>query len=131
MLWTCRANHSQKRGAAFLIRTQLGLVRSLFEFVTRASLANVPITEEELPAEIGLFDDVVICDSQQTARASRDAHHGKILQELAAQGTSAHKENLQILQLVLQLLSKYCNLAIIPAALQEQMSCVIDTSTNV
>lgn len=88
------------------------------EGAARGLLANVPVAEQELAAEIRLFDDIIVRDGEQAPRAGRDPHHGEVLQELAAQGSGAHKEYFEVLQLILQLLSKHSNLTIIPAALQ-------------
>ena len=51
--------------------------------------ANVPVPEQELPAEIALLDDVVICERDETGGPRADAHEREVLHELTAQGPGA------------------------------------------
>lgn len=61
--------------------------------------ADVPVAEQELPAEVTLLDHVVVRhDDAPALRApasAADAHEGKVLQKLAAQGACAHQEQRQ------------------------------------
>ena len=82
------------------------------------SPANVPVPEEELPAEVALLDDVIICESDKTRFAGGNTHAGKVLHELATQGSSTHQEQLHILEAPLDTLPKYSNLRVIACALQ-------------
>lgn len=53
------------------------------------SYRDIPGSEEELPVEVGLLDGVHVCDNDLSLTASQ-AHHGKVLQELTADGSSTN-----------------------------------------
>ena len=57
--------------------------------------ANIPISEEELPAEIALFDDIIISDCDLTLSTNSKTHHGKIFDEFTTQSTSTNQKYLQ------------------------------------
>ena len=79
--------------------------------------ANIPVAEEELPAEIGFFYGVVVRDGCEPLRPDGYTHHGKVLEELAAQCPRTHQKHFQVLQLSLHALAKDGNLTVMPAAL--------------
>lgn len=57
--------------------------------------ANIPISEKELPAEITLFNDIIVSDGGLTLDTSTKTHHGKVLDELTTKSTSANQKYLQ------------------------------------
>lgn len=57
--------------------------------------ANVPVTEQELPAEIALFDYIVIGDGDLTLGANTKTHHCKVLDELTTKSASTDQKHLQ------------------------------------
>ena len=57
--------------------------------------ANVPISEEELPAEIALFNDIIIGDCDLTLSTNSKTHHGKVFDEFTTQSTSTNQKYLQ------------------------------------
>ena len=86
--------------------------------------ANVPVTEEELATEVALLNDVVIGHGDLAHRPAGHTHHCKVLGELAAQRTSAHQEDLQVLQLPLHRPAENAYLAVVAASLQGRTSAV-------
>jgi hypothetical protein len=87
------------------------------------ALANVPIAEQELAAQVALFNDVVIRDGHTSFATSGHAHAGEVLDKLAAQSTSANQKQLQALQLTLHICAKDCYLAIVACTLEHQARC--------
>lgn len=81
---------------------------------TNYSLADVPVAEEELPAEVTLLNHVIICNRDQAVIPTADAHHREVLEELTAQGTGTNQEQLQGLQLLLLGAPNDCDLGVIP-----------------
>ena len=57
--------------------------------------ADVPVSEQELSAQVALFDDIIISDSDQALAAHPQAHHCKVFDELTSQGSSPNKKYLQ------------------------------------
>lgn len=86
----------------------------LFPWSRDYSLADVPVAEEELPAEVTLLNDIIIRHSYQPVIPTADAHHCEVLEELTAQGTGTNQEQLQGLQLLLLGAPNDCNLGVIP-----------------
>ena len=80
--------------------------------------ADVPVAEQELAAEVGLLDDVVVRHHQPPRRAGRDAHHGQVLEELAPQRARAHQEHAQRLQPPLQPRPEHRDLPVVAAPLR-------------
>ena len=85
-----------------------------FSFPPCCLPSNVPVSKQELPAEITLLNDVIISYGHQALVTTCHAHHGKVLEELTAQGTSSHQEQLQGLQLLLDAAAKHSHLGVIP-----------------
>lgn len=81
------------------------------------SLANVPVAEQELAAQVALLDDVVIRDGHTAAAIRSNAHACEVLDKLAAKRASSDQEEVQTLQLLLQSRPEHTNLAIIAGAL--------------
>ena len=77
------------------------------------SPANIPIPEQELPAEVALFDDVVVGESDKARLAGSNAHACKVLHKLAAQSSSTNQKELHILQAPLYTLAKNSDLRIV------------------
>ena len=60
------------------------------EMIFSKSYLYILWPEEELPVEIGLLDDVHVSDIQPALGAARQSHHGKVLQQLTADGTRSN-----------------------------------------
>lgn len=95
------------------------LLHAISMLGARSAPADIPVAEEELAAKVALLDGVIVGQRDEAGVVGGHAHHGKVLDEFAAQRTRTHKEGAQPLQLLLHCLAKYCNLAIVPAALHE------------
>lgn len=65
------------------------------------SLADVPVSEQELAAEVALLDDVIISHRQLALLPGAHTHARQILDQLAAQRARAHHEHIQIQELPL------------------------------
>ena len=92
--------------------------RCWFEAAAHA-LADVPVAEQELAAEVALLDDVVVGDRHAPAAGGGHAHARQVLDKLAAQGAGAHQEQVEARQLRLQLRAKDAHLPVVPGALQD------------
>lgn len=57
--------------------------------------ANVPVSEQELSAQVALLNDIVISDCDLTLGAYSQTQHGKVFDELTSQGSSPNKKHLQ------------------------------------
>lgn len=57
--------------------------------------ANIPVTEQELPAKIALFNYIVISDGDLTLVADTKTHHRKVLDELTTKRTGTDQKHLQ------------------------------------
>lgn len=88
--------------------------------VSQYSLSNVPVAEEELPAEVTLLDDVIVSDGDEAVVAAADAHHCKVLQELTAQGARTDQEQLERLELLLLGAADDSNLRVIPVGMRAE-----------
>ena len=80
--------------------------------------ADVPVPEEELAAEVGLLDDVVVGHHQLAGRAGCEPHHGQVLEELAPQRARAHQEHAQRLQPPLHARPEHRDLPVVAAPLR-------------
>jgi len=82
-----------------------------------ATYANVISTEQELTTQVRLLNDIHVGHGDITRRASADTHHGHVLEQLASNGARTNDKVLEIQQLLVERLSKHCNLARIARAL--------------
>ena len=57
--------------------------------------ADVPVSEQELSAQVALFNDIIISDSDQALGAYSQTHHCKVFDKLTSQGSSPNKKYLQ------------------------------------
>src|SRR5436190_13099471 len=80
----------------------------------RLEFANIRRSKEELAIKIGFLDTVQIGDCQIYAIASTDSHHGPILEHFTPNCPCSDKEEFQFRKVVMEILSKYSDLSIIP-----------------
>mmetsp|Transcript_20281 Transcript_20281/g.51346 ORF Transcript_20281/g.51346 Transcript_20281/m.51346 type:complete len:956 (+) Transcript_20281:150-3017(+) len=82
--------------------------------------ANVPVAEQELARQVGLLNRVVVRHRDaaplSAAVGAADAHHGEVLEELAAQRARAYQEHVQARQRGLQRAAKHRNVRVVPGA---------------
>mmetsp|Transcript_4944 Transcript_4944/g.12545 ORF Transcript_4944/g.12545 Transcript_4944/m.12545 type:complete len:679 (-) Transcript_4944:1273-3309(-) len=80
-------------------------------------LADVPVAEQELPAQVGLLDHVVVRHGHSAVVAAAEPHEREILDKLAAQRAGTHQEHLARLQLALQRPADARNLRVVAPSL--------------
>ena len=80
--------------------------------------AHVPGAKEELPVEVGPFDNVHVRNDNPAAGAAAEAHHCEVLKQLAAQRTGAHNEETLIGQLILELRAEHESLLAVSVRLE-------------
>ena len=78
-------------------------------------LPNVVIAEQELPGQVALLDCVIVCNSDFACGAS-DAHHRKVLEELAAESAASDHEVLDRPEPSLQRAPHHSDLSIVARA---------------
>mmetsp|Transcript_47908 Transcript_47908/g.124379 ORF Transcript_47908/g.124379 Transcript_47908/m.124379 type:complete len:270 (-) Transcript_47908:1088-1897(-) len=79
-------------------------------------LPNVPVSEKELPRQIGSFNYIVICNNDFSA-ITTNTHHRKILQELTSQSTSTNHKILKRFNALLNRLAEHIYLSIVARAI--------------
>mmetsp|Transcript_38459 Transcript_38459/g.96748 ORF Transcript_38459/g.96748 Transcript_38459/m.96748 type:complete len:575 (+) Transcript_38459:667-2391(+) len=84
-------------------------------------LAEVALTEEELTVQVALLDGVQIGDVHQALCAGGNAHHGPVLDHLAADRSGAHQEVAQVLHSLLQLPTDHGDLRVVAAATRSEL----------
>mmetsp|Transcript_10588 Transcript_10588/g.33492 ORF Transcript_10588/g.33492 Transcript_10588/m.33492 type:complete len:836 (-) Transcript_10588:341-2848(-) len=82
----------------------------------RLGMSDVGRPEQELAVQVGNLDPVHVGDRKSALLPTANTHHGKALQELAAQGSSAHDEELRIAERLLERLAENGNLVVVPTA---------------
>lgn len=95
--------------------------RQMTTTLLHSTPANVPVAEEELAAEVALLNGVIVGERDEAGVVGGHAHHGEVLDELAAQRAGAHQEGAQLLQLLLHRPAEHCDLPIVAAPLQCQL----------
>lgn len=85
-----------------------------FDRRLRLEFADIGWSKEELTIEIRLLDGVQIRHCQVDSFCCPDTHHCPIFQHLTTDRTSPNKEHLQLGKRLLELLSEYCDLGIVP-----------------
>mmetsp|Transcript_10493 Transcript_10493/g.28804 ORF Transcript_10493/g.28804 Transcript_10493/m.28804 type:complete len:530 (+) Transcript_10493:866-2455(+) len=87
----------------------------------RLGIANIPVSEQKLPAQVALLDGVVVRDGHPPRRSAGNAHQGHVLEELTAQGSGSDQKYVGGLKLALHGSAKDGNLIVIAAALRRQL----------
>mmetsp|Transcript_70334 Transcript_70334/g.186936 ORF Transcript_70334/g.186936 Transcript_70334/m.186936 type:complete len:452 (+) Transcript_70334:1445-2800(+) len=88
---------------------RLGCTRGL-------GLANVRLPEEELAVQVGHLNAVHVGDCELALRPAASSHHRKALEELAAQSSSTHHEQLHVAECLLEGLAMDGDLVVVAAA---------------
>jgi hypothetical protein len=76
----------------------------------RLGLLDIVGSEEKLPVEVGLLDQIHVCYKNVALRPGTNAGHSKVFQKLTTDGAGAHNEVAQGAQLLLELVAQHRHL---------------------
>jgi hypothetical protein len=76
----------------------------------RLGLLDITGSEEKVPVEVGLLNQVHVRHKNLALGPCTDASHGKVFQKLATDGAGTHNEVAQSAQLLLELVAQHGHL---------------------